>query len=160
VPAIAFPLAVVTVWQLPLRMLELPTADTLPPVYAWLARQPDPSPILELPPGQEITNENDRQVLRQFCVLYHKKPTLDGASGFVSLRYRRFRATMLRFPADEAIEAASGMGARLVIVHLGEYEAGRGQTLLKQMETDPRFEPVAAFGMDRVYRLGVARQGG
>jgi hypothetical protein len=159
VPAIAFPLAVLTVWQLPLRMLELPTADRLPPVYAWLARQPDAFPILELPPGPEITNENERQVLRQFCVLYHRKPTLDGASGFVSQRYRRFRATMLRFPANEAIEAASGMGARLVIVHLGEYEAEGRETLLRQMEADPRFEPVAAFGMDRVYRLGGAGGG-
>ena len=153
-PVVVFAVATITAWQLPLRMLELPTARTLPPVYAWLRAEPDSLPILELPPTAELTDESELEVLRQYYLLYHGNPRLDGASGFVSQRYRRFRASMRTFPAEEAIVAATNMGARLVIVHFAAYVPALRDSVLQRIQADARFEPVAAFGMDRVYRLG------
>src|SRR5262245_30701210 len=159
-PAIAMPLALITAWQLPIRTIELPTAERLPPVYAWLAQQPEALPIVELPPTAELTDENETEILRQYYVLYHGKPRLDGASGFVSQRYRRFRAAMRAFPAEQAIEAAARMGARLVVVHFGEYEPRKREEVLRGIQADPRFELVAEFGTDRVYRLVIPGKNG
>lgn len=159
-PVIVFAIAMISAWQWPLRMLELPTAHTLPPVYAWLASEPDSLPILELPPTAELADESELETLRQYYLLYHGNPRLDGASGFVSERYRQFRASMRTFPGDEAITAAMRMGARLVVIHFAEYEPAMRDSVLRCIQADARFEPVAAFGWDRVYRLGEAAEGG
>ena len=159
-PAIAFPAAAVMAWQLPTDSYELPTAQKIPPVYVWLARQPGAPPVLEVPGPVEVANEKEPEILRQLYVLYHGKPLLGGVSGFVSIRYRNFREALHGFPSDESVDEATRLGAQLVIVHLGEYEAERREALLERMRADARFQPVAEFGLDRVYRLAGTSPGG
>jgi hypothetical protein len=125
---------------------------SMPPVYGWLAAQPDSRPILELPtPAREW--EDLIHVRRQMYVLYHGKPRLDGASGFTSNRYKAFRRDMQAFPAPETIRCAYDMGARRLIVHYGDYSPGLREEMRRRLEEGKDLREVAVFGQDVVYEL-------
>jgi hypothetical protein len=97
-------------WCPNLPFVAYPDRASMPPVYGWLAAQPDSNPVLEIPvPGSEWA-EGTRDVRRQMYILYHGKPRLDGTSGFTSNRYEAFRRDMQAFPSPEAIERAYDMG--------------------------------------------------
>jgi hypothetical protein len=145
--------AIVSAWQQPIAVVELPTAATLPPTYEWLASQSGSEPVLEVPTAVVEDDEEELDVLRQYYVLFDGKPRLDGASGFVSPRYRKFRVSMKGFPDEAALGAASELGARLVVVHLADYEPARRTVIEAQIRAETRLVPVASFGDDRVYEL-------
>jgi hypothetical protein len=86
-------------------------------------------------------------------VLYHKKPRLDGASGFTSSRYEAFRGDMQAFPAKEAIQRAYDMGARRLIVHYGDYSPTFRAELGQRVEEGESLREVAVFGQDVVYEF-------
>jgi hypothetical protein len=125
----------------------------MPPVYGWLAAQPDSSPVLELPGPASESVESPMDLRRQMYVLYHGKPRLDGASGFTSNRYEAFRREMQAFPSPEAIERAYDMGARLLIVHYGDYSPGLREGMRRQVEKAKDLREVAVFGQDVVYEF-------
>jgi hypothetical protein len=149
-----FLVAIVSAWQHPPIFLELPTAATLPPVYAWLARQPEATPLVEIPVAADERNESETDILRQYYVLYHGKPRLDGASGFVSPQYRAFRAALRAFPADAALDEAARLGAERVIVHLGDFTLREREELEARMRAARRLVPEQRFGDVAVFRLG------
>jgi len=151
--AAMFGIAVLGAWVRPVTLLELPSSRSMPGAYAWLARQPDKAPILELPAPARDADENETHALRQYWILLHGHPRLDGCSGFVSRRYRAFRAAVQSFPSDEALRAAAGMGARWIVVHYGDYPAGQGDSLRDRIESEPRLDMEARFGNDVVYEL-------
>jgi hypothetical protein len=139
-------------WSPTVPFVPYPDRASMPPVYSWLAAQPDSSPILELPvPAGEV--EGPRDLRRQMYVLYHGKPRLDGASGFTSNRYLAFRRDMQAFPAPEAIRRAYDMGARRFIVHYEDYSPSLREGMQHQLETARDLRQVAAFGQDVVYEL-------
>jgi hypothetical protein len=139
-------------WSPTMPFVPYPDRASMPPVYSWLAAQPDSSPILELPvPAGEV--EGPRDLRRQMYVLYHGKPRLDGASGFTSNRYMAFRRDMQAFPAPEAIRCAYDMGARRFIVHYEDYSPSLREGMQHQLETARDLRQVAAFGQDVVYEL-------
>jgi hypothetical protein len=133
----------------------IPYADraSMPPVYGWLAAQPDSLPFLELPCPDRNSVESLTDLRRQMYVLYHHKPRLDGASGFTSNRYEAFRGDMQAFPAPEAIRRAYDMGARRLILHYGDYSPTTRQELRQRVDGAKGLCEVAVFGLDVVYEL-------
>jgi hypothetical protein len=151
-----FALAVAGAAQRPLATLSLPGPAELPPAYAWVARQPDAGPLLDVPVAAAAGNEGAADILRQYYVLLHGLPRLDGASGFVSPRYRRFRAALWRFPEPGALREAAALGARWVVVHLDDYAPAERARLRTALAAAPELTLAARFGGDAVYRLGGA----
>jgi len=149
---LAFLVAGAEALQEPLLMAELPTAATVPPVYTWLAAQPGAPPVLELPAPVQAMNERERDVLRQYDALVHGKPRLDGASGFVSNRYRNFRVALRDFPTPATLDTARALGAEIVIVHLGDYAPADRAARQAALARIARLAPVASFGDDVAYR--------
>jgi len=145
--------ALAFVWPAPLPMVPLPTPASAPPVYAWLAHRPGREPLLEIPVPANDADESEIHSYRQFCILLHGKPRLDGTSGFVSRRYREFRGTMQRFPERDALRAAAAMGARVVLVHYGDFAAADRRQLEARVRGERSLVPLARFGDDAVYRL-------
>jgi hypothetical protein len=142
----------VLAWSPTLPFVPYPDRASMPPVYGWLAAQPDSSPVLELPvPAGDV--EGPRDLRRQMYVLYHEKPRLDGASGFTSNRYKAFRMDMQAFPAREAIRRAYDMGARRLIVHYGDYAPALREGMQRRVDETEDLRAVAAFGQDVVYEI-------
>jgi hypothetical protein len=140
-------------WCPDLPFVAYPDRASMPPVYGWLAAQPDSWPVLEIPvPGNERA-EGPVDVRRQMYVLYHGKPRLDGTSGFTSNRYGAFRRDMQAFPSPEAVERAYDMGARRLIVHYGDYSPWLGEEVRQRVERARDLREVATFGQDVVYEI-------
>jgi hypothetical protein len=139
-------------WNPTLPFVKYPDRASMPPVYEWLAAQPDSRPVLELPVPAESW-EGLIHVRRQAYVLYHGKPRLDGASGFTSNRYIAFRREMQAFPEPETVQRALDMGARRLIVHYGDYTPARRDDLRQQVEMAEGLSEVAAFDLDVVYEI-------
>ena len=146
-----FAVSIAFAWPRPLSVVELPSGNPMPEVYAWLASQPQPEPVLELPVPARDADENETHALRQFYVLYHRHPRLDGVSGFVTRRYKEFRFAIQGFPSEEALRAAREKGAKLIIVHFGDYPPAEREWIRSRIPR--RLTPIAEFGTDAVYRL-------
>jgi hypothetical protein len=138
-------------WSPDLPFVPYPDRVSMPPVYSWLAEQPDSRPVLELPVPARLGRSKD--VRRQMYLLYHGKPRLDGASGFTSNRYTTFRLEMQAFPAEATIQRAYEMGARRLIVHYGDYAPGLREGMRRRVEKAKNLREVAAFGQDAAYEI-------
>ena len=151
--SIALALALAGSLSTPWPLVAFPQRDDLPPVYAWLERQPGPVPVLELPVPAKEADEGEREVTRQLYAIYHRKPLVDGVNGFVSPRHSDFRAVMQGFPAPETIRAAAARGTRVVIVHFGDWGAAEGQRLRAAADRAPGLRNVVEFGTDVAYEI-------
>jgi len=154
-PALAsvlFVLSIVFAWPHRLSLVELPTKENIPTVNAWLVERPRSEPVLELP-APYADAESETHAMRQFYLLHDGHPRLDGTSGFVSRRYREFRSRIQRFPDEDAVGAASVLGAKLIIVHFGDYPEAERDPLRWRIHGERRLVPLAEFGSDAVFEL-------
>jgi hypothetical protein len=145
--------ALVTAWPSGYRFVRLPTVESLEPAYRWLQDRNPKTPLLEFPTPATDGDENSTQALRQYRILLHGTPRLDGCSGFVSPRYRAFRRDIQAFPDSAALSLATGMGARLVLVHYGDYAPPERIRLRSRIDREVRLIPEVSFGSDAIYRL-------
>jgi hypothetical protein len=140
-------------WCPDLPFVAYPDRASMPPVYAWLAEQPDADPVLELPVPADQSKENAMHARRQMYILYHGKPRLDGVSGFASKQYDAFRLDIQSFPGPEAIRRAHDLGARRLIVHYGDYEPAFRKEMRRRAGAAEDLREVAVFGDDVVYEI-------
>ncbi len=140
----------------PIALVELPRADSMPPVYRWLAREEGDFAIVELPLPASEAQESERDALRQIRILDHGKASLDGVSGFSPPDQERFRRIMAAFPDSSSVLAARERGARYLIVHRSELPAGIEERFDPSIAAPPGLSDVARFGSDVVYALGRA----
>ena len=138
-------------WSPTLPFVAYADRASMPPVYGWLAAQPDSLPVPELPCPLGVGAPRDLR--RQMYVLYHGKPRLDGESAFISSRYEAFREDMQAFPAREAIRRAYEMGARRLIVHYGDYAPERRADIRRRVAEASGLREVAGFGLDVAYEI-------
>jgi hypothetical protein len=153
VAAASFALAILFVWPKPLTTVTLPSNERLPPVYHYLRSTPGREPVIEFPVPAWEGDENQTQAVRQFCILFHQHPRLDGVSGFVSRRYRAFRRNVQGFPSHDALRLMDSMGARWVIIHYADYPTEEGRRLRQEVLREPSLRLAAEFGDDAVYEL-------
>ncbi len=140
-------------WYRPIPLLELPTRETMPAIYRAVAAQPSDQPLLEIPVPATDADEAQTHALRQLLILYHGHPRLDGTSGFVSPRYKEFRRRIQAFPADSALNAATAMGATLVLVHYGDLASIHVGVLEGRVRAAERLRAITREGTDALYRL-------
>jgi hypothetical protein len=140
-------------WCPDLPFVPYPDRASMPPVYGWLAEQPDTRPVLEVPLPGGNSVESSTDLRRQMYVLYHGKPRLDGASGFTSDRYEAFRRDMQAFPSRETVRLAYEMGARRLIVHYGDLRPGIREGMRRRVEEMQALREAAVFDQDVVYEI-------
>jgi sugar phosphate isomerase/epimerase len=109
--------------------------------------------VLEIPVAARDADEDEAYALRQYYALFHGKPRLDGASGFVSPAYREFRRVAQSFPDPPALDAARDLGARLVVVHYGDLKPEERAGIAARVGAEPRLTRLATFGDDAVFAL-------
>jgi hypothetical protein len=150
---LAIPFLFAESWIRPIPTASIPKLDRIPQVYSWLASEPAGTPFLEIPVPREDSDETAIDAYRQMFVLAHGQPRLDGSSGFTSPRYRSFRITMQDFPDGPSIDALERMGAKLVVVHLGDVPRERRDDLQRSVAMQKRLLPRARFEDVAVYEL-------
>jgi hypothetical protein len=132
---------------LPLRM----EAPSLPPIYRHLARAGEGA-LLELPlPPTESFQDNALYVYRS---AYHRRPIVNGYSGFVPATYRDAHERLRSGTTPEVLAWLSSQGIHLILAHEGRI----GPRLRRELREAAEAGILILVGEepgDRLYRITV-----
>jgi len=136
--------------------------------YTWLADQPA-GPVLKLPITTHFQAQRPDQgasvTLRyQLAALRHRKPLINGSSGFVSPFVTLFQGAASPLTTldtvDDALRIVRSIGGRYLVVHLHEYRndaRGHIAEVLQHMREDAeQVDSVRDFGSTLVLTLTAA----
>lgn len=126
-------------WVVPLRMSrtgagehyrapprDLPTSSTLGPIYELVRDLPQGTVLVEFPFGEPM-----HDVRSVFMSGFHRKPLLNGYSGFFPLSFSERASWLTAVPTDKsgAWKTILASGATHAIVHEGAFHETRGRDL-------------------------------
>ncbi len=139
----------------PYTPVPLATREEAPPVYRWLATQPD-AVVLELP--FVIPDHPDQTGmlgdLYQYYALYHGRPVVNGSANVLPKGYKALYYELREGPTPRALSILQGLGINSLVVHydeLGEEVAAKTHELLDGGTAQAHSE--ISFGDDTVYRI-------
>lgn len=92
---------------------ELPSATEMPPVYRWLAAHDEVGALVELP-----LRPNWKEAKRLYFWSLHRRPLVNGYSGYLPANYETRRAWLLDFPDAARGERLRRLGVTHLVVHL------------------------------------------
>ena len=110
-------------------------------MYAALAREPG-AVIVELPfpiPTQWFLNGP-----YMVNATVHRRPMLNGYSGFRPASYEASYASVQQFPADRSLIALHALGVTHIVVHRKAFVAGHGVERFDSIATTRSLEVVAS----------------
>lgn len=136
--------------EIPLPYQKVPLANDIPPVYRWLAQQPDGEPVLELPILMDV---GATEAPRLYSSTFHWKRLINGYGGFFPPVYAYFLFFDREFP-DQPFRWIVGLGTRYVILHRWQYDAQELERIDQRLASfTDRLRLVADFGDDQVFEV-------
>jgi len=138
--------------SLPLTPLE--SGAAIPPVYTWLAAQPDAT-VVELPlliPDHQRSQEI--VVREQYFSLVHRHPLVNGNATVLPKGYKSLALEMRDLSSPRAMALLQGLGITHIVMHydqLQQTNATRLRELLANRDTE--LVLVAQFPNTEVYRV-------
>jgi hypothetical protein len=124
------------------------TGKQLPPLYRMIRDLPSSTVVAEFPFGDPAY-----EIFYSFYAGYHRKPILNGYSGFFPESYQRNLEQFSRGPLDEDTwTALLSSGATHVIVHEGAYVTQEARQLLEWLRRHGSRE-IGVFDTDHVFQL-------
>ena len=128
-----------------------------PPIDAWLAGQPKPFRVVELPVPQTGNSVRQARFHSEFMIhgAAHWQPMINGYSSVVPPVSEAIFAELREFPTDVSIARLESLGVRYVIVHTDMYQPDRWAE--KERALAPfadRVRLVRVEGEGRAYAIG------
>ena len=98
----------------------------IPAVDRWLAAQPTPFVVAEvpLPDSRDVNRRELRQTLFMLHAMAHWQKTVHGYSGLRPPLHDALYRSLLRFPDEESLASLERLGVTYVVVHTDLYETG------------------------------------
>lgn len=129
---------------------NLPVGAEIPPLYQWLAAQPEPLVILELP--IEFSLDHKLDGMRMYYATYHWKTLINGFCSYGPPWYGDYITACASFPSPAAIRELRGVKADLVIVHDDEYRLlGLRSPTTAEVERSKVFVSLGTVGEARLF---------
>ncbi len=100
------------------------TAETIPPVYRWLAEQPEDIRIVELPLDSAKVNFE-----YTYYSTFHWKRMINGRSAFIPDGILQIFAEMRDFPSQKTVDLLKSLGIHYVILHTDTFSGQLSETL-------------------------------
>lgn len=152
-------LLVVESLSIPIPLAPVENRDQLNPAYPWLAAQPAPLTLIELPlhsaPAPEFP-----EVKRLYASTVGWWSLVNGYSGYTPPRQPRLAQQLANFPAEDAVTALTHLAERsdplYLLVHPGETPFDRTQWETQdrwQAERQPGLLPAGQFNGDYLYQV-------
>jgi hypothetical protein len=144
----------------PVRWVPLLREEEFPPVYAWIARQPDVRALVELP-----VRRNWRENVAMYSSTLHWRPIANGYSGYEPPSHLAITEHMRFVPDRAGVALLRSLGITHILIHteeLGRRRGGPGREKLEEFERtlasgpEREVEPVDLGGLGggvRVYRI-------
>lgn len=127
-----------------------------PPVDAWLATQPKPFRVVELPIPQPELSLRQARFHSEFMVhgTAHWQPMMNGYSSLVPPKLEKLYAELHDFPSESGLHSLEELGVGYVVFHEDMYQPGRFADAMKRVgASSDRLRLVHRDGEGRVYAL-------
>ncbi|MFI5179321.1 MAG: hypothetical protein ACHQO8_12185, partial [Vicinamibacterales bacterium] len=128
---------------------ELYAGAEMGPLYQFVRDAPNPVVLIEFPFGDPAY-----EILATYYAGFHRRPLVNGYSGFFPETYLR-RATFLEhipFDLETALKSVQSSGATHAIVHEGAFPSGRGHEITDWL-TAAGGKVLASYGTDKLLQL-------
>jgi hypothetical protein len=126
-----------------------PYRVNIPSVDRWLAGQPTPFVVAEVPLGDE--RRHTEYMLHSTA---HWQKTVEGYSGFRPPRHAVLYRQLRKFPDEASLDALSALGVNYVVVHTDLYPPAEWPVVDARIRSfATRLELVDSEGAGRVYTL-------
>lgn len=162
---------IIEVWQTDTPFVTIPTKQSIPEVYTWIRKQPEPMIVAELPVslfyhGSSMENQlympfsalgnSDTYALETYRVYFsafHKKRIINGYSGFLPESYNRLTETLEGFPSELSIKALQDIGVTHAVVHIRQYENEKRSKIVKALADSSLLTLSYSVDDDLVYTI-------
>jgi hypothetical protein len=136
-------------------LASVPYAETVPAIDRWLATQPAPIVVAELPtPSSRNTGPFVRHQTRAMLhSTAHWEKTIHGYSGIRSPRLDEATMAMTHFPADDSLKAMQALGVTHIVIHTELYEQEEWRSIEPRLANHPRLRLLRVEGNGRAYLL-------
>ena len=132
----------------------------IPPADRWLATQPAPFVVAELPlaDSRDINRRERRQTLFMLHSTAHWQKTVHGYSGVRPALHSELYQLLLGFPDDRSVSSLENLGVTFVVVHRDLYAADEWAAVDARLHAfAERLSLVHEDDSGRVYRLQKGR---
>ena len=161
----------IEVWQVKTPYVPIPVGHDIPAVYAWLAKEPSKTIIVELPirplwrgiPMEDQlmrtyreTREEDvfaSETYRIYFSTIHNKRMINGYSGFFPQIYHDQAGLLDNFPTPESLAMLKEQHIRYILIHAWQYTDKPFSDIKRLIAQYPSLKLVQQFGDDYVYEL-------
>jgi len=138
---------------LPVPLVPVATAKTVPAIYDDVRRLPEDAVLVELPMPQPLEPKAS-EALYMYYSLYHGKRLLNGYSGFTPPAAVIINRAMDRFPTRQSLDFLAELDVDFILVHRLGFRPNEGQVIVEMLRHfEPRVRLVAQRGNDFLYRL-------
>jgi len=135
-----------------LPITQVPTGNSIPLVYQWLATHGDQQPIIELPiapSGKTFPLMNEAWY--DYYAIYHPHPIVNGWSGNRPALTLHIARLMQDFPSQESLAILRHYHIHYVVLHLQLYDPDQAPVVLARIQASPDLQRIALFGSDSVW---------
>lgn len=135
-----------------------PYTVAAPPIDRWLAAQPKPFSVVELPipPTSLEAIVARRNAIYMLHSMAHFQPLAQGYSGTVPPGYAERERALMRFPDEASVNVLADLGVTYASVHMDAYTPGERVSVeagLRRFEDQGRLRLVHADPGGRVYTI-------
>jgi hypothetical protein len=138
----------------PYPITPIPTGAAIPPVYRWLAAQPDVV-LTELP--LQLSSNRGAELLNnryQYFAFFHQRPVVNGAGNVAPKGYQALYYELRDGVTPRALAILQGLGVTYIVVHYDEYDQATTARVRTGLNAPGgTATEITAFGNDVVYRL-------
>jgi len=139
----------------PLSLTPLESGAAIPPVYRWLAAQPD-ARVLELP---LFFPDHDREqtiaAREQYFSLVHHHPLVNGNATVLPKGYQALVKDLSFLPSPRATGLLQGLGITHIVVHYDQFTTSESdRSFVNRLRAEQtEFAPIARFAETIVYQV-------
>jgi len=133
-----------------------------PPIDVWLASQPKPFRVVELPIPQPGHSVRQARFHSEYMIhgAAHWQPMVNGYSSLVPPRHEKLFAELHEFPTEDGVSELERLGVSYVIVHTDQYQPDRWAEKEAQLDAfGDRIRLLRVIGEGRAYEVGSGRTG-
>jgi hypothetical protein len=128
----------------------------IPDIERWLAGQPKPFVVAEVPVGnpRNFGQWEQREATYMLHSTVHWQKTVHGYSGFRSALHQTLYAELAEFPSEQSVQHLLDLGVTDVIVHTDFYPSGDWAVIEQRIAAfSDRLTLKHVEGAGRVYSL-------
>lgn len=127
----------------------VPHRVDIPAVDRWLALQPKPFVIVELP----MLNQEALQTTYMLHSMAHWQKTVNGYSGLRPPLHRELFSRLRGFPDDFTVQSLAALGVNYVAIHTDLYPPGEWADVEARLKRHPELRLAYAAGSGLIYVL-------